>query len=38
VNGRTFVDDNDGTGFWAPKPLPTHNPQKFTAALKAAKG
>ncbi|HEX9983960.1 MAG TPA: DUF6209 family protein [Thermoanaerobaculia bacterium] len=36
VNGRTFVDDNDGTGFWAPKPLPTHDPQKFTAAVKAA--
>jgi hypothetical protein len=29
VDGRTFVDDNDGTGFWAPKPLPTHDPKKF---------
>ena len=34
VGGRTFVDDNDGTGFWAPKPLPTHHPEKFLAAVK----
>ncbi len=34
VNGRTFIDDNDGTGFWAPKPLPTHDPEKFIAAMK----
>lgn len=29
VDGRTFVDDNDRTGFWAPKPLPTYKPEKF---------
>ena len=36
VDGRTFVDDNDGTGFYAPKPLPTHDPRKYVAAVKAA--
>jgi hypothetical protein len=33
VDGRTFLDDNDGTGFWAPKPLPTHDPVKFAQAI-----
>jgi hypothetical protein len=37
VGGRTYVDDNDGTFFYAPKPLPTHNPRKYMAALEAAK-
>ncbi len=36
VDGRTFVDDNDGTGFYAPKPLPTHDPRKYAAAVRAA--
>jgi len=35
VNGRTFIDDNDGTGYFAPKPLPTHRPEAFVAALQA---
>jgi len=34
VEGRTFVDDNNGAGFWAPKPLPTHNAAAFLAALR----
>ena len=33
VEGRTFVDDNDARGFFAPKPLPTNNPEAFLAAL-----
>ncbi|HKO55819.1 MAG TPA: DUF6209 family protein [Thermoanaerobaculia bacterium] len=33
VDGRTFIDDNDGVGFFAPKPLPTHRPAAFVAAL-----
>lgn len=32
VAGRTFTDDNDGTGFYAPKPEPTHNPRKYAAS------
>ena len=32
VNGRTFRDDNDGTGFYAPKPESTHDPRKYQAA------
>jgi hypothetical protein len=37
VEGRTFVDDNDGTYFWAPKPLPLHDPAKFTKMMAARK-
>jgi hypothetical protein len=33
VDGRAFVDDNDGVGFFAPRPLPTHRPAAFLAAL-----
>jgi hypothetical protein len=33
VDGRQFVDDNDGAGFYAPKPIPTQNPEKFLAAM-----
>ncbi len=36
VNGRTFTDDNDGTGFFAPKPESTHNPRKYAAARPGA--
>jgi hypothetical protein len=36
VDGRTFTDDNDGTGFYAPKPLPTHDPRKYAEAVRAA--
>jgi len=34
VDGRQFLDDNDGQGFYAPKPLPTHSPAAYLAALK----
>jgi hypothetical protein len=34
VDGRTFTDDNDGTGFFAPKPPPLHDPRKYAAALR----
>jgi len=33
IDGRSFIDDNDGAGFYAPKPIPTVNPQKFLAAM-----
>jgi hypothetical protein len=33
VDGRTFIDDNDRAGFYAPKPIPTNNPEKFLAAM-----
>jgi hypothetical protein len=33
VDGRTFVDDNDRTGFQAPRPLPLHIPAKFAALV-----
>jgi hypothetical protein len=35
VGGRTFVDDNDGTYFWAPKPLPLNEPAKFARMMAA---
>lgn len=35
VDGRTFVDDNDRTYYWAPKPLPLNDPVKFAKAVKA---
>lgn len=35
VEGRTFEDDNDGHGFYAPKPIPTYSPAAYLAALKA---
>jgi len=35
VSGRTFVDDDDGTYFWAPKPLPLNEPAKFTKMMAA---
>ncbi|MEA2462951.1 MAG: hypothetical protein QOJ98_698 [Acidobacteriota bacterium] len=38
VGGRTFTDDNDGAGFYAPKPLPTHDPRKYAEAVRAAAG
>lgn len=33
VDSRTFTDDNDGAGFYAPKPLPTHDPRKYAVAV-----
>ena len=33
VDGRPFIDDNDRAGFYAPKPIPTNNPEKFLAAM-----
>ena len=36
VAGRVYLDDNDGAGFFAPKPVSTHNPRKYVAAVAAA--
>lgn len=33
VSSRPFIDDNDRAGFYAPKPIPTQNPQVFLAAM-----
>jgi hypothetical protein len=33
IDGRMFIDDNDRAGFYAPKPIPTNNPEKFLAAM-----